>query len=154
VPTTQTATCTGSQNRLGSPITGDVTTYQCRTGDVFLSGTLRGRLTIAAENNIVVVANTTYATSGAASGDLLGLIANNFVQVYHPVNSSGTNLSGTRNPTATFRDPQIHAAVLALTHSFIVQNYDEGAQLGTITVNGVIAQKWRGRSAPRAAPAT
>jgi hypothetical protein len=144
VPTGQTATCTGSQNRLGYPITGDVTTYQCRTGDVFLSGTVRGRLTIAAENNIVVVADTTYSTTGASSNDLLGLIANNFVQVYHPVNSSGTNLSDTVHGTGTFRDPEIHAAVLALTHSFIVQNYDEGAQLGTITVNGVIAQKWRG----------
>src|SRR4029453_240389 len=39
---------------------------------------------------------------------------------------------------------QERAAILALGHSFIVQNYDEGAQLGTITVNGVIAQKWRG----------
>ena len=34
--------------------------------------------------------------------------------------------------------------MLALGHSFIVQNDDEGDQLGTITVNGVIAQKWRG----------
>jgi hypothetical protein len=144
VPTAQVATCTGSQNRLGYPIANDVTTYPCRTGDVFLSGTLRGRLTIAAENNIVVVANTTYSTSGPASNDLLGLIAYNFVQVYHPVNSSRTNLSDARNPTATFQNPQIHAAILALTHSFIVQNYDDGAQLGTITLNGVIAQKWRG----------
>ena len=111
---------------------------------MFLSGTLRGRLTIAAENNIVVVANTTYQTTGAASTDMLGLVANQFVQVYHPVNSSGNNLSDSRNPTAIFTNPQIHAAMLALGHSFIVQNYDEGAQLGTITINGVIAQKWRG----------
>jgi len=61
-----------------------------------------------------------------------------------PVNSSGTNLSDSRNPTSTFTNPQIHAAMLALGHSFIVQNYDEGAQLGTITINGVIARKWRG----------
>jgi hypothetical protein len=74
----------------------------------------------------VVVANTTYSSTGAASNDLLGLIANNFVQVYHPVNPSGTNLSDTRNPTATFQNPQVHAAILALAHSFIVQNY-EGA---------------------------
>ena len=33
----------------------------------------------------------------------------------------------------------------ALGHSFIAQNYDEGAQLGMITVNGGIAQTWRGR---------
>lgn len=145
VPTSQTATCSPSaRNPVGYPIANDVTTYGCRNGDVFLSGTLRGRLTIAAENNIVVVANTTYSSTGAASNDLLGLIANNFVQVYHPVNSSGTNLSDTRNPTATFQNPQIHAAILALAHSFIVQNCEEGAQPGTITVNGVIAQKWRG----------
>ena len=142
VPSTQTATCTGSQNRLGYPISGDVTSYGCRDGDVFVSGTLRGRLTIAAENNIVIVANTTYQTTGAFSAartDMLGLVANQFVQVYHPVNSSGTKLSDSRNPTSTFTNPQIHAAMLALGHSFIVQNYDEGAQLGTITINGVIA---------------
>jgi hypothetical protein len=144
VQNASSGSCTGSQNRLGYPITGDVTSYGCRNGDVFLSGTLRGRLTIAAENNIVIVANTTYASTGAASNDMLGLIANNFVQVYHPVSVLGTNLSDTRNPTATFQNPQIHAAILALSHSFIVQNYDEGAQLGTITINGVIAQKWRG----------
>jgi hypothetical protein len=144
VPSTQTATCSGSQNRLGYPISGDVTDYGCRDGDAFVSGTLRGRLTIAAENNVVIVANTTYQTTGAASTDMLGLVANQFVQVYHPVNSSGNNLSDSRNPTSTFTNPQIHAAMLALGHSFIVQNYDEGAQLGTITINGVIAQKWRG----------
>jgi hypothetical protein len=145
VPSTQVATCTGGQNRLGYPISpDDLTDYGCRDGDVFLSGTLRGRLTIAAENNIVIVANTTYQTSGPASNDMLGLVANQFVQVYHPVNNGGQNLTDNRNPTNTFTNPQIHAAILALGHSFIVQNYDEGAQLGTITVNGVIAQRWRG----------
>jgi hypothetical protein len=62
-----------------------------------------------------------------------------FAQVYHPVDASGTNLSDTVHGTGRFRDPEIHAAILALQHSFLVQNYDEGAQLGTITVNGVIA---------------
>jgi hypothetical protein len=38
----QTATCSGSQNRLGYPISGDVTDYGCRDGDVFVSGTLGG----------------------------------------------------------------------------------------------------------------
>jgi hypothetical protein len=144
VPSTQTATCTGGQNRLGYPIAGDVTPYQCRVGDVFLSGTLRGRLTIAAENNIVVVSNTTYSSSGAGSNDILGLVANQFVQVYHPVSSTRTNLPDARNPTSYFQDPRIDAAILALGHSFIVQNYDDGAPLGTLTVTGGIAQKWRG----------
>jgi hypothetical protein len=65
--------------------TGDVTdAYGCRNGDVFLQGTLNGRLTIAAENNIVLFGSTTYA----GSDDLLGLVANNYVTVYHPVATS------------------------------------------------------------------
>jgi hypothetical protein len=70
VPTGQSASCSGSGNAIGFPISGDVTGYQCRVGDVFLSGTMRGRLTIAAENNIVIVANTTYSTSGATCGGM------------------------------------------------------------------------------------
>jgi Flp pilus assembly pilin Flp len=142
VPSSQSGSCSGGQNPLGYPILADVTSYQCRVGDVFLSGTLRGRLTIAAENNIVVVANTTYASSGAGSNDMLGLIANQFVQVYHPVTAARQNL--TDNRTGLFQDPRIDAAILALGHSFIVQNYDDGAPLGTLSVTGGIAQKWRG----------
>ncbi len=144
VPSTQSATCSGGQNRLGYPIAGDVTPYQCRVGDVFLSGSLRGRLTIAAENNIVVVANTTYSSSGPGSSDMLGLVANQFVQLYHPVNSTGTNLADLRNPTSFFTNPRLDAAILALGHSFIVQNYDEGTPLGTLSITGAVAQKWRG----------
>jgi hypothetical protein len=144
VPTGQAASCSGGQNQLGYPIAGDVTNYGCRDGDVFLSGTLRGRLTIAAENNVVVVSDVTYSSSGAGSNDMLGLIANQFVQVYHPVDGGGSNLPDTRNPTDYFQDPRIDAAILALGHSFIVQNYGEGAMLGTLTVTGGIAQKWRG----------
>jgi hypothetical protein len=138
VPSTQSASCSGGGNPIGYPVNNDVTEYECRVGDVFLSGTLKGQLTIAAENNIVIVGNTTYATTGTASTDMLGLIAANFVQVYHPVRSNGNDIS------PTFQDPQIHAAILALNHSLIVQNYNRGSELGTITVNGVIAQKWRG----------
>jgi hypothetical protein len=144
VPAGQPATCPGGGNRLGYPIAGDINNYQCRVGDVFVSGTLRGRLTIAAENNIVIVANTTYANSGPASSDMLGLIANQFVYVYHPVDDDGDNLTDNRNPTPLFQNPQIHAAILAVGHSFMVQYWREGADLGTITLNGGIAQKWRG----------
>jgi hypothetical protein len=85
---------------------------------------------IAAENNVVIVADTTYATSGAGSNDMLGLIANQFVQIYHPVNVGGQNLADNRNPTPFFQDPRIDAAILALGHSFIVQNYNPGGGAG------------------------
>ena len=34
--------------------------------------------------------------------------------------------------------------MLAIKHSFIVDNYNCGAPLGTLNVNGAIAQKFRG----------
>jgi hypothetical protein len=64
------------------------TGYGCRNGDIFLQGTLNGRLTIAAENNINLVGSTTYNDSD----DLLGLVANNFISVYHPVSTSAGEL--------------------------------------------------------------
>jgi hypothetical protein len=48
------------------------------------------------------------------------------------------------NGTGSLPNVQIDAAILAIDHSFIVDHYDCGAQLGTLTVNGAIAQKFRG----------
>lgn len=98
-------TGSGNPNRshpLGFPQAFDISTmstgtlasgYGCRNGDVFLMGTLDGRLTIAAENNIVAFGNTTYEDP---AGDLLGLIANNYIEVYHPARTDGstTNCDG------------------------------------------------------------
>jgi hypothetical protein len=39
---------------------------------------------------------------------------------------------------------RIDAAILSLQHSFTVDNHDCGAKLGNLTVNGAIAQKYRG----------
>ena len=39
---------------------------------------------------------------------------------------------------------QIDAAILALNHSFIADNWFCGNPLGTLTINGAIAQKFRG----------
>lgn len=101
-------------------------------GDVLLQGSYSKDLTIAAEKDIVLRDDVT-----RSSDAVLGLIANNFVRVYHPVNSSCQNDGG---PGSI----RIDAAILALQHSFTVDNYFCGAPLGTLTVNGVIAQKFRG----------
>ncbi len=77
-------------NPLGFPQKTDTTSwstgvsttgYGCRNGDVFVQGQLNGRLTIAAENSIFLFGTTTYA----GADDLLGLVANNYISVYHPV---------------------------------------------------------------------
>ena len=121
-----------------------------------------GQLTIADENDVVIDGNIRRTSSSA---DLLGLIANNFIRVEHPVCrstdlgcSSGTyteqsakgdcdaDNDGSRavNGTGSNPDITIDAALLAIDHSFIVDHYDCGGQLGTLTVNGAISQKFRG----------
>ena len=105
--------------------------------DVWLRGTYSQSLTIASENDVIVNGNVT------RSGDvMLGLIPNNFVRVYHPVtNRSGTSCT---NAASTPTNVSVDAAILTLAHSFIVNNYYCGAVLGTLSVNGAIAQKFRG----------
>jgi Tfp pilus assembly protein PilX len=142
---------------LGYPQEYDVTTYGCRNGDVFIRGTLKGRLTIAAENNIEIIGNVTYQ-GGTGGNDLLGLIANNYVEIYHPVGDpsstscrSGNEVNNYYNlelfscSATAFVNPTIQAALLSVNHSFRVQNYQYGEDnLGSITINGAIAQRYRG----------
>jgi hypothetical protein len=136
---------------LGYPIALDITSYSCRDGDVFLDGTLDGRLTIAAEHDITVVWHVTYA-GGLAGDDILGLVANNYVQVYHPVECTATDGSGNctdgNNLPARgvqfFQDVQIQAANLSVQHSIRVQNYRFGTPLGLLSIRGAIAQRYRG----------
>jgi hypothetical protein len=147
-------TVNGNKHPLGLPIANDKTTYNCTSGDVFIEGTLKGQLTVASENNITVTWNLTYA-NGTSGTDLLGLVANNYVGVYHPVScttagSSSCDLNASfPNETARtspFKNPTIDAAILSVQHSFIVQNYDVGAasDLGTLTILGAIGQRFRG----------
>ena len=77
---------------------------------------------------------------------MLGLIANNFIRVYHPLyENPETKVLECKNATSgTLNDVEIHAAILAINHSFIVDNYDCGSQLGTLHVLGAISQKYRG----------
>jgi len=123
----------------------DVTSYDCKAGDVFVEGTLKGRLTIAADNDVIVTGDTKYSDGGTGT-DVLGMVANNFLQVYHPVNSSGTNLGVQRldGSSSPLDDITIQAALLSVQHSFYVQNWDKGNALDTLTVFGVIAQEFRG----------
>jgi hypothetical protein len=122
-------------------------------GDVSVQGTYTQNVTIGADSDIVITddlvrpANTDY---------LLGLIANNFVRVAHPSSwdaSAGTALwqdvTGAQAPKCTntstvTKDLQVNAAILALNHQFTVDRYGCGAGLGTLSITGAIAQKWRG----------
>ncbi len=128
-----------------------------------------GQLTIAAENDIIVDGNLCRGPCNQAqpSGPgMLGLIANNFVRVYHPWNENlpQVNLSTSQillgsgcqtdpngtNASLAQHNLRIDAAILAISHSFVVDHYDcpsvaqGGGPLGTLTIHGAVAQKFRG----------
>ncbi len=143
-------------------------------GDAFVNGSLSGELTIGTANDIIVDGNITYSDcqwttgqSGQAdsfcpyndtgANDTLGLIAENYAEIDHPVLASST--SG-NNPTilptcasaasAPDCDPSngsglsIDAAILALNESFVVNNYADGNTEGTLDDYGSIQQYARG----------
>ena len=99
-------------------------TWNCGQGNLFIEGVVKGRVTVAAQNNIVVTGdllNPSVSTPLDGSGnvkvaggtDMLGLVAANSVVVYHPVSrgsstsaysvTSGSNCSSTMGavPTST-----------------------------------------------------
>ncbi|MBV9212026.1 MAG: pilus assembly PilX N-terminal domain-containing protein [Actinobacteria bacterium] len=105
--------------------------------DLYVSGTTATSVTLASENDVIVTGNL--MTTGAAE---IGIVPNNFARVYHPVtNRSGNSCT---NAAGTPTNIEIDAAILALQHSFIVDNYFCGAPLGTLTVKGAIAERFRG----------
>jgi hypothetical protein len=106
-------------------------------GNAWVQGTYSKGVTVAAENDVVINEDLIHTGDG-----LLGLIANQFVRVFHPV-VDPTNAS-TSNRSDDLGDVRIDAAILSLRHSFIVDNYYMGAAEGTLTVNGAIAQNFRG----------
>lgn len=121
-------------------------------------------LTIAAANNVLIE----HSIEKTTEEGMLGLIATNFIRIYHPVelvhpkectpeyNQWGyktgehcventeitTGCKG--NLTGSMKDLKLEAALLALQHSVIVDNYECGDSLGKLTVKGAIAQKYRG----------
>ena len=107
-------------------------------GDVWVKGDYSQDLTIGADNDVVVDGSLTRNDDTK----LLGLIANNFVRVYHPVTNPSS--SSCENAAGSLQNPVIHAAILALNHSFIVDNWYCGANLGDLTIDGAIAQRHRG----------
>lgn len=173
------------------------TTFDCNQGNVYIEGTVKGRVTIAAQNNVIVTNNLTVASTPTGSSpvgpDMIGLVAANSVVVYHPVSrgssngsttvtkspsnssancpssstsgnptggSSGTTITCTWSQSRTFNTSYsnlsfpgattssgtrwIYASIQTLAHSYWVQNYNQGADLGKLSVRGSIAQKWRG----------
>ncbi len=60
-----------------------LTTQYCGQGNAYVEGTLKGRVTLATSNSITVTGDMVLA-NGLAGTDMLGLVAANSVEVFHP----------------------------------------------------------------------
>lgn len=130
--------CTGTYDTMTSD-----TDKRTGCGIAVVKGTYDTSLTIAAADDILIVDDIIRKTNSPA---VLGMVSNNFIRLNHPVSNQATCADGgsTSNGAGAISDPQIDAALLALKHSFVVDNWACGSTLGTLTVNGAIAQKYRG----------
>jgi hypothetical protein len=134
-------------------------------------------LTIGADKDVIIASSltTTSTSSGCDPGwtdtsqstpapeascptgtAVLGLVANYEIRVFHPLANArpstqegscpGTNTDGPGTMKGA-QAPVIDAAIFTVQHSFMVDNLDCGTALGALTVNGTIAQNFRGRVA-------
>ena len=144
-------------------------TYTCKTGDVYVEGTFKGAATLAAKNDIIITGDLTYQSMPGGIGtptDTLGLIAEQNVKIYHPLFCNANN-GGCRNthpapyvndnvdrPSLTtpgavvtgtpLTNVSVHAAIMSVKGSFMVDRHTWGTQLGTLKVFGAIVQYYRG----------
>ncbi len=162
------APCNSNYN----PLSGTGETFPEATpqyaGDVVVQGTISTPTTIGADNNIVIdgdlcytadvqgtAPNQTCSTGAppATSTAVLGLVAQSYVEVNHPVGASACPNTGGGTPAdylyegttaCALQNPVIDGVMLASEHSFIVNNYASNATDGTLTVAGTIDEEWRG----------
>jgi Tfp pilus assembly protein PilX len=126
-------------------------------GNAYISGTYNTSFTLTTDNDIILDATGSDATDSDLKRDptsdaVAGLVASNFVRVGHHVTRTATQLTNSpetncTNVSPTVGDVTIDGAVLAVGHSFIVDNFGCGQPLGTVHIKGALAQKFRGRLA-------
>lgn len=125
------------------------------TGRVAVSGTVRGRLTLAATDRIIIADDLVYASEGNGCEDILGLFGGGDVSVADNLLNTPQSISN-NDPFRSYDSTPsefINAVVLTLS-TFNVQNFDAGpnAELcqtavfgrGCLFLTGGIIQRTRG----------
>jgi hypothetical protein len=129
------------------------TDYNPCRGTAFVEGNVAGRVTVSAEDDVVVVADVSVQDRNGT--DVVGLVAGNYVWIYHPMDKDDydpTCIEPNCPNKGDFENMlddddtvnRIDAAILSLRHSMLVQNWDMGDDLDELTIYGALAQKFRG----------
>jgi len=102
-------------------------------GDVNVSGTLNGRLSIGANDDVIIAGNVRYNSdpqTNPSSTDTLGLIAEGDVIIKQSACPTNGNLT-------------IQASIMAMSSSFYLENWTSSMK-GTLNIYGGITQNQRG----------
>lgn len=121
----------------------------CYDGDAFVQGSVTGQVTVGANNNVYITGATTGASSSSGSS-VLGLVANNFVLINHPVHNTQTAgcptgmspcvpFFGSTYFPAVVTNPTLTAAIFSRNDSLGTAWFTQGGALGTLTINGSIS---------------
>lgn len=167
-----TCTASGAYNPMNG--LGETGSSGPTEGDALVQGTLTSPLTIATDNNVIVDGDICYTGSGSgcatapSSYAMLGLIAQNFVEINRPMtetctysyhgtcyqysysdvgycsSTAPTVVGSSTVPNCDLQNPVVDAVSLSLTHSFLVNNYQYGSYDGTLTAFGTVDEDWRG----------
>lgn len=151
-----TYTWTRAAGSWGTPVTTSShnNKFDCGQGNVYIEGTVKGRVTIAAEDNVFLTGDLKVdgtavgSDPDAADQNIVGLIAENSVVVYHPVKVSDWTLT-TNNGANSYKKvvkKKVVSNVATLTtdtaHGLsigdtIVVNLSDSSYDGTRTITGV-----------------
>lgn len=154
-PTSKSVTASG-QTRVVNEKPPVSNAYDCKAGDLFVEGTLHGRLTLAAANYVYITDDITYTDPNNAGEDMLGLIGGKAVWIWSPVlDAYSQQQSSSNNNTITYtnaasthvlpaEDRKVQGAILSVENTFTVQNYNVSPKRGYLYIYGGIAQKYRG----------
>ncbi|MFM1965285.1 MAG: hypothetical protein RL134_1010 [Actinomycetota bacterium] len=126
----------------------------CGLGDVYVQGTAKGRVTVAAENNIVLTGSLRDSTAqsggtdngkpAASSQTSVGMVAGQFAYLYRPLTSTTSSPAWVTDwRTSNASDPVLNAAILAVDQCFGAQDAEYGSRNGSIYLWGSLSQKYR-----------
>lgn len=143
-----------------SPTSPD-TWFDCQRGAVFVEGKLKGQVTLGAMDNVFITQSIVYNSSDSSGNppstcstlsacDVLGLIANNYVSMYHPVykfasnqNTCGSSCYQEVSDYDGALNPVVDAAIMALNKCWTTQNPNGGKEGGFFHLRGSLANKYR-----------
>ena len=132
----------------------------CTKGDIYAQGDVMGRVSIVAENNVILTSSlkdstasttpgATYGQPDSGSQSVLGIISSRFTYIYRPFQLTGdaryrssyTWVPDWRESNA--QDPIFNAAILAVEACFGSQDTTYGSRSGYIYLWGSLSQKYR-----------